>query len=51
MHVSPASRRFAGDVESDMPIGLPHDTYQLALALHLAAAHTCTLGNVFRHLN
>ena len=34
-----------------MPIGLPHHAHQLALALHLAAAHAGALGNVLRHLD
>ena len=50
MHVSPASRRFTGRVEPDMPIGLSYHAHQLALALYLAAAHARALGNVLRHL-
>jgi hypothetical protein len=51
MNVGAAPRRFAGGVEPDMPIGLPHHARQLALALHLAAAYARALGNMLRHLN
>ena len=49
MYVSPASWRFAGGIEPDMPIGLPHHAHQLALALDLTAANTRPLGYVLCH--